>query len=92
MAITILDPTVPVTVERTCLADRLDTLDGTTVGLFSNRKLNADRLLCLVGERLQREHGVKALVRGRYEVSRGMRRDEWIGIERCDAVVLANGD
>lgn len=90
--VTIFDPTVPVTVEHTDLARRLDSLEGKTIGLFDNTKLNAVRLLELVGEQLSERYHVKSFVRGQYQTARGMRREEWIGIEACDAIILTNGD
>ena len=85
MSITILDPTVSVTVEPTKLARRLDSLDGATIGLFDNTKLNAVRLLDLVGEQLTTRYNVKGFVRGQYHISRGMKPEEWVGIKDCDA-------
>jgi hypothetical protein len=86
------DPTVPPTVEPTQLARRFDLLDGKTIGPFNNQKLNAARPLDLVGEQLRARYPVRGFVRGIYNAGRGMRREEWIGLEQCDAVVLGNGD
>ena len=88
----VLDPTVSPTVERSGLAPRLDSLDGKVVGLYNNGKPNAARLLELVGEQLSERYPLRDLVRGVYSASHGMRREEWVGIERCDAIILANGD
>lgn len=88
----VLDPTVIPAVERSGLAPRLDSLDGKVIGLYNNGKPNAARLVEFVGEELGRQHALKGVVRGVYSVSHGMRREEWVGIEQCDAIVLANGD
>ena len=88
----VLDPTVSPAVERSGLAPRLDSLDGKVIGLYSNQKPNATRLLDLVGEQLGARYPLKGVVRGVYSASHGMRREEWVDIERCDAIVLANGD
>ena len=89
----ILDPTVAPAEERTSrLAPRLASLDGKVIGLYNNGKLNAAHLLDLVGDQLSERYQIAGVVRGKYNVSRGMRREEWVDIERCDAIVLANGD
>jgi hypothetical protein len=88
----ILDPTVSPTVERGGLAPRLDSLDGKVIGLYNNGKPNAARLLDLIGDELRARYPLTGVERGVYSVSHGMRREEWSGIERCDAIILANGD
>jgi hypothetical protein len=88
----VLDPTVSPAVERSGLAPRLDSLDGKVIGLYSNSKPNAARLVELVGQELGRRYALKGMVRGTYSASHGMRREEWVDIEQCDAIVLANGD
>jgi len=74
------------------LAPRLDSLDGTVIGLYNNGKPNAARLLELIGEELGARYPLKAAVRGVYSVSHGMRREEWVGLERCAVIILDNGD
>ena len=88
----VLDPTVSPMVEQSGLAPRLDSLDGKVIGLYNNRKPNAARLLDLVGEELRARYPIKGVLHGVYSASHGMRREEWAGIEQCDAIVLANGD
>jgi hypothetical protein len=88
----ILDPTVDPVVERARLAARLDSLDGKVIGLYNNSKLNAERLLELVAEGLRARYSIAGFVRGLYSPSRMMRREEWVDIEKCDAVLLTNGD
>ena len=92
MAITVLNPVQEAVVEAVPLSPRLATLDGKTLGLFSNGKLNAGELLTLVGERLAAEYRLAGIVRGTYAVSRAMEPGEWGAVDRCDAVVLAIGD
>jgi len=70
---------------------RLETLDGKTLGLFSNQKLNASRLLELVAEELGRTYDF-IVKRGTYHPQMLMSPDEWGDVDGCDAVVLANGD
>lgn len=88
----IMDPTVAPEAPVSGLAPRLDSLEGKTIGLFNNAKLNSARMLDLVGEYLTEHYQIGGIVRGRYNVSRVMRREEWIDVEKCDAIVLANGD
>ena len=87
-----LDPITEADVEDNAGAPRLDTLNGTVIGLYSNQKLNADRLLDIVGGILDGRFEVKEFVRGTYNGSRVMRRDEWKEVERCDAIILTHGD
>lgn len=88
----VLDPTEPAVVEPGRLAPRLETLHGKVVGLYSNQKLNATRLLDMVEELLHERFELKGVVRGTYNVGRLMRRDEWKDVEGCDAVILTHGD
>ena len=90
--LSVLDPTVQPAAGLSGIAPRLDSLDGKVIGLYNNGKPNAARLVELVGEQLGRRYALKGMVRGNYSVSHGMRRDEWVGIEQCDAIVLATGD
>lgn len=56
----ILDPFADETVERnTELADRLSTVTGSRVGLFSNAKKNADVFLRSLGDRITAAHDVE---------------------------------
>ncbi|HZQ34751.1 MAG TPA: hypothetical protein VFD32_02380 [Dehalococcoidia bacterium] len=90
--LSVLDPTVQPATDRCGGAARLDSLDGKVIGLYNNGKPNAARLVELVGEELGRRYALQGVVRGVYSASHGMRREEWAGIEQCDAIVLATGD
>lgn len=90
--LSVLDPTVQAAAGRCGGAPRLDTLDGKVIGLYNNGKPNAARLVELVGEQLGQRYALAGFVRGVYSASHGMRREEWSGIEQCDAIVLATGD
>jgi len=57
MALELLDPTGEPTPTGFTAAPRLATLDGLKIGLFSNGKVNADKLLRYTGEVFERESG-----------------------------------
>ena len=87
-----LDPVTEADVEDSAGAPRLDTLNGKVIGLYSNQKLNADRLLDILSGVLDERFDVKEFVHGTYNGSRVMRSDEWKDVERCDAIILTHGD
>jgi hypothetical protein len=70
---------------------RIDTLDGKVLGLWSNEKLNAARLLEMIREELEKQYCFD-VVRGTYDPGNLMPEDGWGEIGRCDAVIFANGD
>ncbi len=88
----VLEPVSEAVIEPGKLTARLGSLDGKVVGLYSNNKLNATKLLDMVGTLLSERFDLESIVRGNYNASRLMRREEWKDIERCDAIILANGD
>ncbi len=61
--IELLDPIEPPDSIPIQLAPRLSTLEGTTIGLLENSKFNSDKLLLYIADVLQRDYGVKAVVR-----------------------------
>jgi len=92
----ILDPTSPSREKRYELAARrLRTLDGATVGLLDNSKLNAAPLLADIGDLLKERYGIKSTVvrtKGHgfsYPVEERM-ADEMAA--QCDVVIAAIGD
>ena len=90
----VLDPTQAADTESETglpLAARLDTLDGKTIGLWCNQKLNAARLLGFICEELAQDYTF-SIVHGTYDPGRLMEAHEWGEVDRCDAVILANGD
>lgn len=72
-------------------AARITTLNGKTLGLWSNSKLNAARMVEFIGEELAKDFAFQ-VVRGSYDAADIMPPDAWGEVARCDAVVLANGD
>jgi hypothetical protein len=91
----VLDPTQPSDADNASaglpLAPRLETLEGKTVGLWSNQKLNASRLLEFIREELAKDYNF-SIVHGTYDPGRLMDDHEWGDLPSCDAVILANGD
>ena len=88
----VLDPTAESQAEPGQLAQRLASLNGKVVGLYSNRKLNADRLLDFVEQELRSKYALAGVVRSTYQGMRVMKRDEWRQVEECDAIILTHGD
>jgi hypothetical protein len=95
MTLTVLDPTQAPLAENlsgaTSPSPRLDTLNGKVIGLWNNEKLNARLLLEMIREELEKNYSFE-VVRGIYDPSCMMPGDSWGDIDRCDAVILANGD
>lgn len=91
--IEILDPRGTVDTQSLPIAERLDSLEGTTIGLLDNSKSNADVFLKAVGEHLQSEYGVEAIVYRRKDKS-PIPADSIADQlhSQCDAVVNAYGD
>jgi hypothetical protein len=90
----VLDPTQP-PLEDTAAglppSPRVATLDGKVLGLWSNEKLNAAKLLEMIREELEKQYRF-AVVRGTYDPGNLMPEDGWGEIDKCDAVIFANGD
>ncbi|MEM7000772.1 MAG: hypothetical protein AAF529_08295 [Pseudomonadota bacterium] len=57
----LIDPTVPGKHSNNRRAPPLQRLDGLTIGLLSNGKLNADNLLNATANQLQQKYGGKIL-------------------------------
>lgn len=70
---------------------RLDTLEGKTLGLWNNEKLNAAKLLEMIREELEGHYRFE-VVRGIYDPGNLMPEDGWGDVDKCDVVILANGD
>ena len=88
----LVNPVVAPSVATAELAPRLDTLDGKRIGLWSNKKLNADELLDCVAVELRSRHHIAGTVAGTYHPARVMRPNEWGALDSCDAVILTHGD
>ena len=91
MTMTLLNPVQEPVVNEFKQAPRLKTLKGKTLGIYNNKKLNAAKLLEYIAEELARDARFD-LYRGEYHPHAVMESNEWVGLEQCDAVILANGD
>jgi len=90
----LLDPTDKVDRGQKTFAPRLDTLDGTTIGLLDINKAKGVHFLDRIEEVLRTRYGVKEVLR-RKKVSPGRLASEQIHTElreKCDAVIEALSD
>lgn len=92
MGYQLVDPVTEPVAPPGQLAPRLDTLDGTRIGLWANLKLNSIELLDQVEHVLKERYQIAGTVRGSYNAGRVMAPDEWGDIDGCDAVILTHGD
>jgi hypothetical protein len=92
-SIEVLDPRGEVNETGEAITDRLETLEGTTIGLLDNSKSNARLLLDEIGKILKDEYGVAEVVSRRKDKS-PVPADELADQlhAQCDAVVNAYGD
>ena len=76
------------------LAPRPGTLNGKTLGLLSNSKLNADAVLYAIGELLAERYGVKAIVHHTKPSFSLPAPDATFDemVAECDAVLAGVGD
>ena len=65
MTLEVLDPRLSAEGEAVRPAPALRDLDGAVVGLLDNAKIGTERFFDFVAEILQKEHGVRELIRRR---------------------------
>ena len=90
----LLDPTERVDRGQKTFAPRLDTLDGTTIGLLDINKAKGVHFLDRIEEMLRTRYGVKEVLR-RKKISPGRLASEQLHAElreKCDAVIEALSD
>lgn len=93
MGLIVLHPTPPARTETGQMAIRLDSMEGRTVGLLDNGKLNTERIFDHVEEILRTTYAVRAFVRRRKpDISRPAPAEIIAAFEECDAVIAAVGD
>jgi hypothetical protein len=90
----VLDPTAEPIAGEVTLAPRPDSLDGKTIGLLDNSKLNSDRFLDLLVEELSESYSFAGIVRARKPTASRVVPDETLKefAEKCDVVITAVGD
>jgi hypothetical protein len=92
--VTVLHPAAEDVAEPQCLAPRLSSLRGKTVGLIDNRKRNANIYLEALGRLLQDRYGVSQVVTHR-KLSQSLPTPDAIldHLARCcDAIIHAVAD
>jgi hypothetical protein len=92
--VTVLHPAAEDVAEPQCLAPRLSSLQGMTVGLIDNRKRNANVYLEELGRLLQEDDGVSRVVTYR-KISQSLPTpDEVLDqlASKCDAIIHAMAD
>jgi len=79
----LVNPVVVASTVGAQLAPRLSSLDGMTIGLWSNGKLNANELLDACEAELRSRHAIAGVVRG---------GPAWGAVASCAAAILTHGD
>ena len=90
----VLDPTVAPLPEDGVVADRPTSLDGLTIGLLANGKLNSEEMLTAIHDVLADRFEFGAVVeRNKLNASRPC-PEEIIDelVDECDVVVTSSGD
>lgn len=90
----LVDPTVPAKKPDRRRAPALTSLDGLTIGLLSNRKLNADRLLTETAELLRTRFGGTVLpMASKNNASAPAPAELLTNLSpECDYLITASGD
>ena len=90
----VLDPTVEPLPAEGVVADRPTTLDGLTLGLLANGKLNSVEMLTAIHDVLADRFEFGAVVeRNKYNASRPCPEDIIDElVDECDVVVTSSGD
>jgi len=73
---------------------RFKSLDGLTIGLLGNTKLNADAVLDAIGELLSEQYNIEALVHRTKPTFARPAPPELVDeiVEKCDVVITGVGD
>jgi hypothetical protein len=91
--IRMLDPTVESSTVEEVAPPRLSTLDGTVIGLFSNNKLNATKVLEMAAEIIQQRFQPAGFVRFEDRIDFGrLLNDEERWTDTPDVALVAVGD
>ncbi len=90
----LVDPTVQSAALANVRAPKLAQLDGLTIGLLSNRKLNADLMLRETAALFSERHGCRVaelVAKGNPSAPAGAKRIEALA-GRCDFLITGLGD
>lgn len=92
--IEILNPTIQdVSQDQKKMAPRLNTLNGTTIGLLSNSKHNANRLMEKTIAHLRKKYNIKEIITvNKNHPSEQITAKEIEVLKRSHAVITAIGD
>lgn len=76
------------------LAARLRTLEGKTLGILSNQKVNADELLESLAAELQLRHQVRVIIKRTKQIQSQAAPEVVLNdlVSSCDAVIHGVGD
>jgi hypothetical protein len=93
MTLKVLDPRLEPEGEALRLAARLPALEGTVIALLDNAKIGTERFYDFLADMLQREYGVRELIRRRKpDASRPVTPDMLAEMSGADALVSGIGD
>ena len=93
MPITILNPTSLTEAEPLRTARRLESLQGTLIGVLDNGKVNTDQIFQLVELGLRQRYGVREVVwRRKHNFSRPAPPELLADLRACDAIITGIGD
>ena len=94
MGVKYLNPVQEADIAPARLAPRLKSINGMTLGLLSNGKINAEKLLIMIAEELAKTGGPIAVVEKSKSNAGRNCPPELIDelVETCDAVITGLGD
>jgi hypothetical protein len=93
MPITVLNPTSLTDAQPLHVARRLQSLEGTLVGMLDNGKVNTDKIFQLVDKGLRERYGVREVLwRRKHNFSAPAPPELLAELRACDAIVTGIGD
>ena len=94
MTIKFLNPVQEAQVESAHRAPRLKKLDGIALGLLSNGKTNAAKLLNLIAQKMETQYDITAIISEAKGSAGNNCPPDIVNhlVEKCDAVITGIGD
>jgi hypothetical protein len=93
MPILVLNPTSQSESQPLHVARRLESLEGTLIGVLDNRKVNADRIFQYVERTLRDRYGVREVIwRRKQNFSAPASPATIAELSACDAIITGVGD